>query len=282
MEEDQKEVKSFFKQELSWKYHVCTMIVGLLAFVASIWFYVDAYEGFCKSIQGTITTDALRYGTMIVLCVLGFFIGGILMLTNLSKDWFCFFGVVTVVILLLLVLFHPYFRTGAVFLALTFAAYLLMKSFIYEVATVFTFFVGLFLVLVLCLFLGGIWGNPNCYVASIYALMSLYLVFYLTFGTKATRFAIEWMGEKEISKDFTEKHFKNNIYFIYLLVFVLINVFYYLNMLDDFSWGFINNLFLTGIAILQVNWELILSKFSKKVSNKNEAEHRESSTNEDN
>lgn len=267
--EDQKEVKSFFKQELSLKYHVCTMIVGFLAFVASILFYGDAYDGFCQVMRGTLTTDALQYLITIVLCVLGFFIGIILMLSNLSKDWFCFFGVMTVGILILLVLFHSYFRSGAIALVLTFAVYLFVRSFISEVVTFFTFFVGMFFALVLCMALGRSQADLNHYVTLIYVAMSLYLVLYLTFGVKINQRVIAWMGEAESSKDFTEKHFKNVIYFIYLVVFVLINVLYYLRKLDEFSWGFINNLFLTGIAILQVNWELILSKFLKKESEKN-------------
>lgn len=53
-----------------------------------------------------------------------------------------------------------------------------------------------------------------------------------------------------------------------MLIFVCLNVWLYREQIDGETWNLINNSFLTGLAIIQIDWNKIVFYFGKD-SNEN-------------
>lgn len=93
----------------------------------------------------------------------------------------------------------------------------------------------------------------------VYSMSSLYIVVYRAIGKKLNHwFIANVMGFKKESETYDDAQLKNQILLIYMVTFVLINLWVYLGKMDEHSWNLINNSFLTGLAIIQIDWNKLI------------------------
>lgn len=71
------------------------------------------------------------------------------------------------------------------------------------------------------------------------------------------------IGFEEESKTYDSEQLKNQILFMYMVVFVCLNIWLYQEQIDSETWNLINNSFLTGLAIIQIDWNKIMFYFKK-------------------
>lgn len=95
-------------------------------------------------------------------------------------------------------------------------------------------------------------------------MFSLFIVVYRILGKIINQWFIDKMlGAEEESKTYDDEQLKNQILLIYMLIFVCLNVWLYQEKIDSETWNLINNSFLTGLAIIQIDWKKIVFYFSK-------------------
>ena len=98
----------------------------------------------------------------------------------------------------------------------------------------------------------------------LYVLFSLFIVFYRILGKTINQwFIAKMMGFEEESKTYDSEQLKNQILFMYMVVFVCLNIWLYKEQIDSETWNLINNSFLTGLAIIQIDWNKIIFYFKK-------------------
>ncbi len=93
------------------------------------------------------------------------------------------------------------------------------------------------------------------------------LILYKVIALKLNQFLLKFFGNKEAHDLYDEKHLKNLLNVMYLFAFIIINICYYSVLIDDIWFNYINNTFLTLLAIINVDWENILLLHKKVKSN---------------
>lgn len=106
--------------------------------------------------------------------------------------------------------------------------------------------------------------GENYSMLVLYVLFSLFIVFYRILGKTINQlFIAKMMGFEEESKTYDSEQLKNQILFMYMVVFVCLNIWLYQEQIDSETWNLINNSFLTGLAIIQIDWNKIIFYFKK-------------------
>ena len=106
--------------------------------------------------------------------------------------------------------------------------------------------------------------GENYSMLVLYVLFSLFIVFYRILGKTINQwFIAKMMGFEEESKTYDSEQLKNQILFMYMVVFVCLNIWLYKEQIDSETWNLINNSFLTGLAIIQIDWNKIIFYFKK-------------------
>lgn len=78
----------------------------------------------------------------------------------------------------------------------------------------------------------------------LYVLFSLFIVFYRILGKTINQwFIAKMMGFEEESKTYDSEQLKNQILFMYMVVFVCLNIWLYKEQIDSETWNLINNSF---------------------------------------
>lgn len=106
--------------------------------------------------------------------------------------------------------------------------------------------------------------GENYSMLVLYVLFSLFIVFYRILGKTINQwFIAKMIGFEEESKTYDSEQLKNQILFMYMVVFVCLNIWLYQEQIDSETWNLINNSFLTGLAIIQIDWNKIMFYFKK-------------------
>lgn len=71
------------------------------------------------------------------------------------------------------------------------------------------------------------------------------------------------LGFKDEATTYDKEQLINQITLIYLLVFVSLNIAFYYKEFDEQSMSLVNNSFLTGLTVIQINWNKIVYYFRK-------------------
>ena len=104
--------------------------------------------------------------------------------------------------------------------------------------------------------------GENYSMLVLYVLFSLFIVFYRILGKTINQwFIAKMIGFEEESKTYDSEQLKNQILFMYMVVFVCLNIWLYQEQIDSETWNLINNSFLTGLAIIQIDWNKIIFYF---------------------
>ncbi|WP_425807439.1 hypothetical protein ACHOLT_09175 [Desulfitobacterium sp. Sab5] len=111
-------------------------------------------------------------------------------------------------------------------------------------------------------------SNLNDYVIA-YLSIIVFLLFYKLFGVKMNRFFIEkFMGFKDEALMYDEVQLKAQLNFVYIIIFIVLNVNNMFNGNNAVYGNLLNNSFLTSLAMIQLNWKKIfwlLDKNNKKI-----------------
>lgn len=107
--------------------------------------------------------------------------------------------------------------------------------------------------------------EPNIPVTTfLYVSITLMLLIYNMFGVKINQFCIKnILGEsKEKIEQYNYEELRNQINFVYLILFFVLNVFYIFNSESSISTlaNCVNNSLITGVCITNVNWKSLLWK----------------------
>lgn len=147
-------------------------------------------------------------------------------------------------------------RNGVLIILSTFVLFIFLKIYKRVFSTLVTFITGsyvtLFVVLVLNHFKLSLEVN-------LYCSLSIYFLVYNIFGIKINQvFLRAIFGDTKISsKEYDTNQLKNDINFMYLVFFVLYNVIFRPKFPDVSD--IINNAFLTGVCITNLNWKKLSS-----------------------
>ena len=160
-------------------------------------------------------------------------------------------------------IFNESFRFGIILFAGTMFVYFITMRFKNIFSTVVTMSVCATIFLVLAIFALKL-VDENYGILVLYCMFSLFIVVYRILGKIINQWFIDKMlGFEEESKTYDDEQLKNQILLIYMLIFVCLNVWLYQEKIDSETWNLINNSFLTGLAIIQIDWKKIVFYFSK-------------------
>ena len=253
-----------FRSNQSRKFHILSVFWGALLIMLGIVFYLYWYD---QNIDMSI--EAIAYMIVGIEAVtFGFF----LWLINFEDGWIIKIVIAVIGFIIAGVLFNEQFRLGAGLFAGIMALYVFIMRFKNVFSTIVTISVTMSIFLLLTLWIVKLCIGKNG-VLLLYSMFSLFVVFYRLLGVRINRFFIsEILGAKEESKTYDAEQLKNQILFMYIIIFVILNVSIYLGKIDDKIWNLINNSFLTGLAIIQIDWNKIVFYFSQSTNEKKKSE----------
>ena len=160
-------------------------------------------------------------------------------------------------------IFNELFRFGIILFVATMVMYFITIRFKNIFSTVVTMSVCATIFLILTIIVFKLIGE-NYSMLVLYVLFSLFIVFYRILGKTINQwFIAKMMGFEEESKTYDSEQLKNQILFMYMVVFVCLNIWLYKEQIDSETWNLINNSFLTGLAIIQIDWNKIIFYFKK-------------------
>lgn len=245
-----------FKRNQSKKFHIISIIVGLLLTIVGTIIYRLLYKN---------NADSLSYENIayMIVCIEIIMFGIILELINFEDNLRGKLMLVIIGFLIAGVIFSELFRFGIILLIGTILIYLIIMRFKNIFSTVVTMSVFATVFLILTLFILKL-VDENYGTLVLYCIFSLLIVIYRKYGVIINQWFIDKMlGFEEESKTYDDEQLKNQILLIYMLVFIALNVWLYLRKIDDETGNLINNSFLTGLAIIQINWNKIKNSKEK-------------------
>jgi hypothetical protein len=251
--------KHIFKKNFS-KILLCISII-LMAFGILV------YRYWYNNWIANPTADAVIFMVLSFMVIItGFF----LFLINIEDKLNYIIFSVAIFCVIVGLFFSASLRVGVLLLVLTLIIYLLinLSTNIFSTLVTSTCIMILFAISALCM-MKIIKNEYFC----LYIMFSLFVVFYRALGVVINRKFIEkCLGKKEISMTYDGEQLKNQILLLYLIVFTVLNVLLYMGETDETTWNLINNSFLTGLAIIQIDWNrifwepIIQGTLSKKIN----------------
>lgn len=231
----------------------CFLGIGSVLVVLFSFLYVKSFSNISEFTFDSFVSF-VTLGSFIVFIILG--LAFILLALNLSNSF-----VKYTIILLLGGFIREIFQskllqTGSILLIIILLFYIvvLFTKNIFSTIISFSLFVYISVILISKL----IEIFPQIANTIGYVVIVVSLVSYKLSGTKINRFIIgKIMGFGLEAEQYDKVQLKEQLNFIYLLVFILLNI---TNMFYGYTTGianWINNSFLTGIAIININWEKI-------------------------
>ena len=239
------------KKEQSTKFHVISLFLAVLLISGGI----ISYSWLYKNNSYRFSYEKFMY---MGICIELILLGTILVLINIKKD---LVGKIVLVIfgfVMCGVLFNNLVRLGVILSVVTMFSYLIVMKFKNIFSTIITMSVCAMVFFVLLRQILKLVDKEYVLVV-VYSMSSLYIVVYRAIGKKLNHwFIANVMGFKKESETYDDAQLKNQILLIYMVTFVLINLWVYLGKMDEHSWNLINNSFLTGLAIIQIDWNKLI------------------------
>lgn len=244
------------KQKQSKKFHIISIILGVILVGIGSKIYSFLYRH---------NTDGLSFENVVymIVCIETIMFGVILFLINFENGWRRIISLVIVGFLIAGIIFNEQFRFGIILFVGTMIAYILTMRFknLFSTITTISFCATFFLILttVVLKLANGI--NARLLL---YFMFSLFIVFYRVLGKRINQwFIARMLGFENESETYDDKQLKNQILLVYMIIFVFLNVSLYQEKIDGETWNLINNSFLTGLAIIQIDWNKIVFYFNK-------------------
>ncbi|MBQ4058637.1 MAG: hypothetical protein IJD40_06880 [Lachnospiraceae bacterium] len=249
------------KKNQSKTFHIISMIIGIILVVLGTIIYSLLYRNNLQE----FSYENIAY---MVVCIETIMFGIVLELINFDDGLFWKLVLVIVGFLIAGFVFNESFRFGLFLFAGTMLAYFITMRFKNIFSTVVTMSVCATIFLIITIIVLKLVGERYGMLA-LYGMFSLFIVVYRIFGKIINQwFIAKMLGFEDESKAYDDEQLKNQILLMYMLIFVCLNVWLYQEQIDAETWNLINNSFLTGLAIIQIDWNKIVFYFSK-CSNKN-------------
>ncbi len=229
-----------------------SIISGLLTITGSMMMFYKEYD-FLENCADT--NDKMMIIMRLMIFSLILLLGIIHIYINIPYKWLTF--VITVVGVILIGVFQMDLKLLLIplIIGVSFGIYFTIKKFIFEFSVITTFVLYTLLAIVfyyvIAIFLPAVLKIGMTYLFFTFILMG-----YMYFGTKINKWFIKKIDNEQNAHEFDYSYLKNDIFFIYLIVFVSINA----ANIDSFDKDFIDNVFLIGLAIIQVDWNKLLRK----------------------
>lgn len=252
-----KKITKIFNQKQSIFFHVITAIMGIILCIIGGKLYLSNYE----KLATELTIDIIVYLTMYVLII---FLGIVCLLVNFVDEW------IKKLLLILLgagimgIFVIPPIRVGIILFIVACVIYLLCMKFKNVFSTTVTFFLLAVIYIILTSIIMKYIPSEYGYL-TIYSMLSGMLILYRVLGVEINKWFIGIMGFKEESDAYDAEQLKNQIFLLYFIIFVILNVLLYLGKTNNDIWNLVNNSFLTGIAIIQIDLNKIVNKDKKGV-----------------
>jgi len=245
-----------FKKNQSKRFHITSIIIGVLLVTVGTIIYSLLYK---NKVEG-FSYENITYMTA---CIEVIMLGIVLVLINFENNLHGKLVLVITGFLIAGFIFNKSFRFGIILFVGTMFAYFITMRFKNIFSTVVTMSVCATIFLVLTIFALKL-VDENYGILVLYCMFSLFIVVYRILGKIINQWFINKMlGFEEESKTYDDEQLKNQILLIYMLIFVCLNVWLYQEKIDSETWNLINNSFLTGLAIIQMDWKKIVFYFSK-------------------
>lgn len=238
------------------KFHIISILIGIIFVVVGTIIYSLLYRN---------NSEGFYYENIVymVVCIEIIMFGLVLGLINFENALLGKLMLVIVGFLIAGFIFNESFRFGIILFAGTMVAYFITIRFKNIFSTVVTMSVCATIFLMLTIIVLKLIGE-NYSMLVLYVLFSLFIVFYRILGKTINQlFIAKMMGFEEESKTYDSEQLKNQILFMYMVVFVCLNIWLYQEQIDSETWNLINNSFLTGLAIIQIDWNKIIFYFKK-------------------
>lgn len=249
------------KKNQSKTFHIISMLIGVILVVLGTIIYSLLYRNNLEE----FSYENIAY---MVVCIETIMFGIVLELINFEDGLFGKLVLVIVGFLIAGFVFNESFRFGLFLFAGTMLVYFITMRFKNIFSTVVTMSVCATIFLILTIIVLKLVGE-KCGMLALYGMFSLFIVVYRIFGKIINQwFIAKMLGFKDEGKAYDDEQLKNQILLMYMLIFVCLNVWLYQEQIDAETWNLINNSFLTGLAIIQIDWNKIVFYFSK-CSNKN-------------
>lgn len=247
------------------KFHVISIVLSvLLVGVGTI-----VYSLLYKKNSVEFSYENIAY---MVVCIETIIFGLVLGLINFEESLFGKLVLVIVGFLMAGFIFNESFRFGIILfvgIMLVFCVTIRFKNIFSTVVTM-SICATIFLILTINILK---WVDENDGMLVLYGMFSLFIVLYRILGKIINQwFIAKILGFERESKTYDDEQLKNQILLIYMLIFVCLNVWLYQDKIGDKTWDLVNNSFLTGLAIIQIDWNKIIFYFSKR-SNENIVDH---------
>ena len=245
-----------FKKNQSKRFHIISIIIGVLLVTVGTIIYALLYN---------IKAEGFSYENIayMIVCIEVIMFGIVLGLINFEDNLHRKLVLVITGFLIAGFIFNESFRFGIILFMGTMFAFFITMRFKNIFSTVVTMSVCATIFLVLTIFVLKLVDENNG-ILVLYCMFSLFIVIYRIFGKIINQWFIDKMlGFEEESKTYDDEQLKNQILLIYMLIFVCLNVWLYQEKIDSETWNLINNSFLTGLAIIQIDWKKIVFYFSK-------------------
>lgn len=247
-------------QNQSFKFHMISIALSVILCALGGVVFKSQYDKF-KAEQ---SFELVAYLTI---CVLAVLFGTILIMLNFKDKYKPYFLMLICGVMVASVVLSPAFRLGIILLILAMVSFLLCMRFKNVFSTFITLGLSAILFLIITVIVLVLYPGINENLL-IYSMLSVFLLSYRVYGTRANQWFIANLGFKKESLKYNDKQLTNQFSFVYLIVYIVLNVFLYLGKTDDTTWNLVNNSFLTGMAIFQVDWKNIVFYYREKTENK--------------
>ena len=238
------------------KFHIISILIGIILVVVGTIIYSLLY----RNNSEVFSYENIAY---MVVCIEVIMFGIVLGLINFEDGLLGKLMLVIVGFLIAGFIFNELFRFGIILFVATMVMYFITIRFKNIFSTVVTMSVCATIFLILTIIVFKLIGE-NYSMLVLYVLFSLFIVFYRILGKTINQwFIAKMMGFEEESKTYDSEQLKNQILFMYMVVFVCLNIWLYKEQIDSETWNLINNSFLTGLAIIQIDWNKIIFYFKK-------------------
>lgn len=235
------------------RFHFITIVLGGLMILVAGYLYLEKYNEYVEDISIDSVMNMMFY-------ILFISFGFVLIIINFNFESVIvkMLGTLSAIVFFVCFVWVKPLKIGV----LLFCGAIIIFFMIMRFKNVFSTIVTMSVTMLFFLGFAFIYGNVIKFqfeVWHVYILFVLFLIIYTLLGTKINQFFIsKVMGFSDEAKNYTREQLTNQITLIYLVLFVILNIFGYKNQIESEMFNLINNSFLTLLTITQINWEKIL------------------------
>lgn len=235
-------------------YRIAFTIVGFIIIGLTLLGYINLYDK---------RWEDMEYYTYMALCIIGMVLGVVFILVNFNlQNRIIQFGMVAFIVFIVTsAAWNDKFKIGCILFVLDMAAFVITMRFKNVFSTVVTMSIS-FLIIIIPMSIVAKYIDIKYAYVEIYLFITIFLVTYRFNGVKMNQFFIDkCMGFNKESKTYDLEQLKNQITLVYLVVFIALNVTNYFYGNNSNIANLINNSFLTGVTVTQVDWNKIIYYF---------------------